>query len=376
MDPRHSSLAEKWQSELRQGLEHLRGGRLEQAEACFERAHGLAPVRPEVCYALGRARLRGGAVTEAEALLRTAWQGDRLLVSAAGTLARCLGLHGKRFDEAHAVLAEAEAHHGPLALLHVVRSELLLAQDRFAEARVEAEAALEHLGSDAEGDAARAALARAINREGIERAEGGDHEGAVFLFKRAAHLDPEWSSPLVNLGAALTHMGMHERAMAAYERAVATEPDNPMAHENRGLLLRHRGDLAGARDALATALALEPASRGAALALAAVHMERGDAAAAQTVLSEIIERTPDDPELWCELGGAFAAGGDRDSAEACMRRALQIDPYHAGACTGLADLLVRDGRFHEAMLMAQRAQGLAPPLAGLVPGSDRSRPHK
>lgn len=373
MDSRQSSFVETWQTELRRGLEHLRGARLAEAEICFERAHRMAPDRPEVCYALGRARLRSGAVDEAEALLRIAWQGDPSLVSAAGTLARCLGLQGRRFDEAHAVLAEAEAHHGALALLHVVRSELFLAEDRFDEARSAAEAALHSPDSDSERDAASAALARVLNREGILYAERGENDRAVFLFKRAAHLDPEWSSPQVNLGAALARMGMHDRAMAAYDQAVQVEPDNPVAHENRGLLLRHRGDFISARADLATALSLDPSSRNAAVALAAVHRDLGDLSAARAVLSEAIEHAPDDADLWFELGTAFAAEGERDSAEACWRRALQIDPMHGPACTGLADLLVREGRFHEAAVMAHRAQGLVPSLPG-QPGPQRKRP--
>lgn len=375
MDSRYSSLVESWQSELRRGLEHLRSGRLVEAEECFERAHGMAPDRPEVCYALGRARLRSGIMEEAEALLRAAWQGDRSLVSAAGTLARCLGIHGQRFDEAHAVLDEAVAEHGPLAMLQVIRSELLLASDRFEEARVAAEAALASPDSESERDAASAVLARALNREGIQHAERGDNEHAVFLFMRAAHLDPEWSSPHVNLGAALARMGMHERAMTAYNSALAVDPENPIAHENRGLLLRHRGDLARASKSLTTALSLDPTSRSAALSLALVYRELGDGEAAREVLSAALEHASEDPDLWFELGAVFAADNEGDDAEACWRRVLQIDPMHAAACASLADLLVREGRLQEAAIMAHRAQGTIPSMSGLV-GPSRPRSGK
>lgn len=343
-----------WQSALRRGLEHQRAGRFDEAEKCFVQAHRLEPERPEVCYALGRARLRAGAVAEAEKLLRAGWEGDPTLLSAAGTLARCLGLHAGRFVEAHDVLDHAVQHHGPVALIGVVRGELLLAEDRLDEARAAADAALLAEGSDSERDAARAVLARVANREGVLCAERGEGDRALFLFRQAAHLDASWSSPQVNQGAVLARMAIYERAAAAYDRALAIDPENAMAYENRGLLRQEQGDLQGARSDLAQALRLDPRSRSAALVLAGVHRALDDARAAAAVLTDALEHAGDDAELWYELGTAFADAGDRDNAEACWRRAIHLEPAHPGACVQLASLLVREGRLHEAAVLAQR----------------------
>lgn len=355
-----SGSAKTWQSVLRRGLEHQREGRLDEAERCFVQAHRLEPERPEVCYALGRARLRAGAVAEAERLLRAAWAADPTLISAAGTLARCLGLHAGRFDHAHDVLDQAVQHHGLVALIGVVRGELLLAEGRLDEARTAADAALLADGSDSERDAARAVLARVANREGVLSAERGEGERALFLFRQAAHLDTSWSSPQVNQGAMLARMAIYERAAAAYDRALAIDPENAMAYENRGLLRREQGDLQGARSDLAQALRLDPRSRAAAIALAGVHRALDDGRAAAAVLAGALEHAgedgedAEDAELWCELGIAFADAGDRDNAEACWRRAIHLEPAHPGACMQLASLLVRDGRLHEAAVLAQR----------------------
>lgn len=368
-----SRSAKTWQTALRRGLEHQREGRFDEAERCFAQAYRLEPGRPEVCYALGRARLRAGAVAEAERFLRTAWEGDSTLVSAAGTLARCLGLHAGRFAEAHEVLDQAVQRHeglgrGAVALLGVVRGELLLAEDRLDEARAAADAALLAEGSEGERDAARAVLARVANREGLLCAERGEGERALFLFRQAAHLDASWSSPEVNLGALLARMAMHERAAAAYDRALAIDPESATAYENRGLLRKVQGDLQGARSDLAQALRLDPCSRSAAMALAAVHRALDDGRAAAAVLAGAIEHASDDADLWCELGLAFAGAGDRDNAEACWRRSLHLQPDHPGACVHLASLLVRDGRLHEAAVLAQR---VPPELAAALDGGSR-----
>ncbi|WP_428268657.1 tetratricopeptide repeat protein [Haliangium sp.] len=338
---------ETWRTLLRQGLEHQRAGHFDTAERYFARAHAMAPERPEVCYALGRARLRAGAAGEAESLLRAAWQHDRTLVSAAGNLARCLGLHGDRFEAAHAVLDDAEEAHGPLALLYVVRGELLLAEDRLSEAEEAGGEALRTAGTASEQEAARSVLARAANREGILHADGGEHERALFSFRRAAHLDPEWAGPQVNQGVAFARLGMRGHALTAYTRALELDPQSALAYENRGRLRCESGQLDAAHDDLARALRIDPGSRGAAVTLAAVHRARGDTHAAERVLSDAVESAPDDAELWFELGCALAATETFDGAELCWRRTLQLEPEHAGARAHLSRLLAQSGRLNE-----------------------------
>src|SRR5262245_30187722 len=122
-----------WRRCLKRGLECLHAGDFAAAERHFEHAHARAPERPEVCVALGRERLRRGRVDEAEALLRGAWRADPTLLSAAASLARCLGVFAHRGAEALAVLDEAEARHGRDAGLLVVRSEVLLEERRVDE---------------------------------------------------------------------------------------------------------------------------------------------------------------------------------------------------------------------------------------------------
>lgn len=346
---------EAWRSELQRGLQYLRAGEFDNALACFERAYRLEPDRAEVCYALGKERMRRDDIEAAEALLRTAWDQDSSLISAAGTLARCLGLHARRFDEAHAVLDQAQARHGAMGLLHVVRSELLLGQDRLDEARAQAEAALAGPDRESVREAAHAALARVYNREGIALAERGAYESALFSFKRAAGLDPDWSNPHTNMGAAFVYLGKPELALRAYEHALALEPDSAIAHYNLGVLLRDAGDLDSAREALERAREQPSMFIEATFALAETWLDR-DPEAAVDLLVQVLERYPDEPDLWARLGDVFLSVGERDHAEGCWRRALDLDPAHAAACYALADQLARESRFAEAALLAQRAQ--------------------
>jgi tetratricopeptide (TPR) repeat protein len=372
LDHNQQPFVEAWRSELRRGLLHLREGAYDQALASLERAYRLAPDRAETCYALGRERLRRGDAGAAEPLLREAWQRDASLVSAAGTLARCLGVHLRRFDDAHAVLDSAEAEHGHLGLLHVIRSELLLEQHRTAEARAQAEAALACGDGDSVREAANAALARVCNRQGVDLAERGDHEVALFWFRRAANLDPEWAGPHTNLGAALMRLGKPDLARRAYERALAIEPDSAAAHYNMGALQRQAGERASARVSFERALEHQPWLATAIIALAELDLDEGDARAAIDRLSSALEHQPGDADLWAHLGQALAAQGERDDAEACWRRTVDIDPAHPLACRGLADLLAGESRFAEAALLAGRAQDTGPRSGASHPARPRT----
>ncbi len=297
-----------WRTELRRGLERLHAGDFVAAEAHFEHAHQRAPDRPEVGVALGRERLRRGRLDEAERLLRAAWSADPTLVSAAASLARCLGIFGARAAEAHAVLDAAMERHGRDAGLLVIRSEIFLEERRVAEARTAAQTALEtasattRSGASPRPSAARIAaelaLARVHNAEGLELAGAGRDDEALFAFKRAADLDPDWASPVVNLGAAFARLGRTARARSAWERALVLEPDNLAARMNL------------ADDRVRSA---------------------------------------------CELEDA----GDRAGSERLLRGALAVDPAHASAHEALAALLTRLGRYLEAAELKRRAGALA-----------------
>jgi tetratricopeptide (TPR) repeat protein len=279
-----------WRSELRRGLERLHAGDFAGAEQHFERAHGRAPGRPEVCVALGRERLRRGRIEEAETLLRGAWTADPSLVSAAASLARCLGIFAHRGSEALAILDDAQARHGADPGLLVVRSEVLLEERRVPEARDAAQAALAAASRGGERAArpsaafaaAELALARVHNAEGLELARAGRDDEALFAFKRAIDLDGDWAAPVVNLGAAFARLGRGARARSAWERALVIDPENAAARRNladdrvhTAVALEGEQDLDGAARQLAAALAVDPAHALAHARLALLYARQG-----------------------------------------------------------------------------------------------------
>src|SRR5258708_549319 len=68
----------------------LRNGEGAHARDCFARAHALAPDEPEPALALGREEWKRGRLTDAEQLLRQAWDARPTWPLAAAALARVL----------------------------------------------------------------------------------------------------------------------------------------------------------------------------------------------------------------------------------------------------------------------------------------------
>ncbi len=324
--------------ELTRGLRCLAEGDVTAAEGHFERAHTSGPDRPEVCFALGRERLRQGRTAEAETLLRTAWRGGML--AAAAALARCLGtLPGRRAD-ALAILDEACAGGDEEPGLLVVRAELHIAAAEAEQARRAIDRARAVLdGEERDAPATRAATlaaeARILNLEGIGLAGEGRADEALFAFKRAFDLEPTWAGPLVNMGAVFARLGRPARARACYDRALVLEPENPVARFNLAELARQRGDVMTAEAEYQKVLELAPEYPGARIALAALLWDSAQREPALEVLrsgNSVVDA--ENLVAACRLAGALAAAGQYEEAARLVRAARAANATRADEILG------------------------------------------
>jgi tetratricopeptide (TPR) repeat protein len=324
-------VTEVWRAELDRGLRRLAEGDAAGAVDCFEAAYRRAPERPEVCFALGRERMRRGRLDEAEALLRAAWRASRASAAAGAALARCLGVLQKRWAEAHAVLEALERDDDPALL--VIRGEIYLEEERPADARACFERAEALVGRRRRKAALRGAvrlgMARVMNLEGIALGREARLEEALFSFKRAFDLAPAWSGPLVNMGAVFAELRRPARARACYERALVLEPKNVVARYNLATLARERGDLASAEGEFRRLLTDDPDYPFGRLGLAEVLARRGRGDEAQTVLRAAIERDPKDVAAMCRLAVMLHEAGRVLEAAEMLRAAKDVDAAKA-----------------------------------------------
>jgi len=354
-----TDLSETWRYLLKRGLELRRAGRLEKAAEALERAIRMAGRRPSILAGLGEVRTDQGRYSEAHDLLHEACNLAPLNAGPAEVMARLLGLHLDRTDEALERLDHVQPHHTGQALcsLELVRGEILLNLGDLDLAERSFGSALEDTSV---APVARMGLARCSNARGIALAEGGQLEPAVFALKRAADLDPRWSSPCVNMGVVLGRMGKHALVLDAYADALEREPANPVAYFNLGTTLRQMGRLEDAASALEDLLDLDPTFPRARVALANVLGELNRLEPARMLLEDELEDHPESAACWSSLGLVHVCLNDPVEGERCLLRALELDPRHFNAIQNLINLYVTIQREQDARVLLERARLLDP----------------
>ena len=354
-----TDLSETWRYLLRRGLELRRSGRLEEAAETLERAIRMAGRRSSLLAALGQIRTDQGRFAEAHGLLHEACNLAPLTAGPTEALARLLGLHLDRPDEALTRLEGLLPHTSgaPRCSLELVRGEIMLSLGHMEAAEASFNAAL---GDEVSGPVAQMGLARCANARGIALAEAGELEPAVFALKRAADLDPRWSSPCVNMGVVLGRMGKQALVLSAFADALEREPRNPVAYFNLGTTLRQMGQLEDAASALEDLLDLDPEFPQARVALANVLGELNRLEPARRLLEEELEEHPYSAACWSSLGLVHVCMDDPVEGERCLLKALELDPRHFNAIQNLINLYVTLQRGPEARTLLDRARMLDP----------------
>lgn len=118
-------------------------------------------------------------------------------------------------------------------LAHNNLGDILLRQDRPAEARAHFEEAL-RLNPE---------FVEAMVSLGFSRAEAGDLEGAIRLYRRALEIHPTNGLCLTNLGAALIRQGKRDEATVAFRQARDARPERAEYHRNHAMALGLTGEL-------------------------------------------------------------------------------------------------------------------------------------
>jgi tetratricopeptide (TPR) repeat protein len=124
---------------------------------------------------------------------------------------------------------------------------------------------------------------------------------AFAAYDRALELRPDWPEMLLSAGTALAATGDHEAAVARYREAIRIDPEFWGHHYQ--------------------------------LAISLLELQRGDEARA--VIANFPASTDGSGEAEFRQGLLYEMLGDPDRARECHRRALRINPKHAGASARL-----------------------------------------
>jgi Flp pilus assembly protein TadD len=161
---------------------------------------------------------------------------------------------------------------------------------------------------------------------------------AVGRFQRAATLLPRDITVLSGWARALLLTGDRNQALMLFERALALSPDYANSGGLLDVQLREAVDADTTRQVLHALVDRHPRHAGllglyGKALLMAEHLQE-----AQAVYERYCEVQPQDPLPRVELGGLAVSRGDSAAAREHYQSALEVDPGHAGALWGYAQV--------------------------------------
>jgi tetratricopeptide (TPR) repeat protein len=197
-------------------------------------------------------------------------------------------------------------------------------------------------------------VALAHARQLLDAAPAAAAEQAREILKAA----PEHPLAIAILGLALGAQGQGDAALAALRRAVALKPDQPDAWRAIGDHLTATGDAEGADDAYAQHVRYS--TRDPRLMEAAVHLCENRIAPAEALLRAHLHRHPTDVAAIRMLAEIAARLGRYVDAENLLARALELAPSFEPARHNYAVVLHRAGKAAEALRETERLLAAAP----------------
>jgi tetratricopeptide (TPR) repeat protein/ADP-heptose:LPS heptosyltransferase len=250
-------------------------------------------------------------------------------LSPAVLLSRAMDLHrAGRADEAAALYRRIAPGAPQYADARHLLGMIACAQNRFAEALADFDAAIAAQGRAPDYHANRAYALNALGRA----------EEAAGAARRALKLNSEHAEATANLGVALAAAGKRDEAGKTLRRALAKLPAHGAARGALADVSARRGDAHGAAAQYRICLALQPAGpvgwEGLGRTLA--KLDPMDTAGPQACWRRALRLAPALPAPWGLLGEARRRGGDASGAAQAFACALTLTPDAAGALSNLA----------------------------------------
>jgi len=214
------------------------------------------------------------------------------------------------------------------ALALVSKGRLLLADQRFADARAALEQAVK---SDGQSAAAEYYL-------GVAQVALGVSSMARASFSRALELAPGMSDAAVALADLDVQGGDYDTGLRLARQALDQNPGATTASVIAARALLAKGEAAQAEPLLRTALERDPANLPALGAMLDVESAQGKIKESVRRLNAVVAQHPQDARLQLLLGLACLKQNDLDRAESSVKQAIAIDPKTPNAYGVLAEI--------------------------------------
>jgi tetratricopeptide (TPR) repeat protein len=187
---------------------------------------------------------------------------------------------------------------------------------------------------------------------------------AIAALHQSLRLQPDHAPAHNDLALALRGSGRIAEAIAAHRAAPALQPTSARYHRDFGETLAAVQKLDEAIAAYRNAIELEPQGGGPYLSLGIALRRKGQLDEAIAILRKAIQINPGIDGVWTQLGHALADKGNLKEAEAAYREALRSDsPRHLDAPFGLGQVLARQGRLKDAVVLFKQVVAARPEWA-------------
>lgn len=168
----------------------------------------------------------------------------------------------------------------------------------------------------------------------------------------------------IHLGLSLQRAGNLEGAVESFRRALTLDPSSFEAYNHLGSIFASLRDWETALIFVRAAVELNPTSAEIHGNLALLYLKQGQTETAIEHFREAAAMKPGDPLYANSLGNALRVAGQYAEAEACMRRALFLQPNYAEAYVNLGYLYYVQQRLPSLVEeYYKKAIALAPDLA-------------
>lgn len=286
-------------SDFDQGRAAQRAGRLDEAQAFYERMLASEPSHAEALHQLGTLHVSRGSLEEGVRLFVQSLQFAPAEAETQNNLGRALFLQG-RHAEATILLNSALALNPRLPEIHKNLGDALKAQDDFTGAVA---AYLNALNLQPNLHAARRELAIALFAK-------MDFAATVAVCRDVLSNTPDDPEILCRLGFSLAEVGRYDEALIPAERALALAPNTTEPHVVIGSLHLRAGRLDEASACFRRGLVFTPAHQSALNHLAAALLARNRVTEAVEVYREACALHPGSDNLRYNCSFAELAAGD------------------------------------------------------------------
>lgn len=221
---------------------------------------------------------------------------------------------------------------------------ILLQQERFDDAIKQFSHALEVRKDDPN---IIENLVRAVTLFSKQYMGTNQHNLAEKLLRSMIVSLPENSELYCHLSFILSQSGKCNEALAISETALEQDQENPHCHDVKGLAFLGLGRLKSALSSFRQALKINPKFVSARVNLSSVLLELKDYEVAIDQLEQAKNIEPKNPQIFNNLGLAYAGKAKFEEAEKYLRIAIKMLPEFAEAHFNLSRILLMQGNYKD-----------------------------